>query len=158
MRTALRIAGDPDTAEDVAQEVVVALLRRPDAALSSRRSWVVGAARHLSWRELSRRRRGTGRADSPISRPAGELAPHAAIDEFQLATALRRLREPYRSTIIKRFIHELAPSRIAEQEGCSVETVYSRLKRGLQILRAQLDGARPGEARSRAHQDRSARP
>src|SRR5262249_47014883 len=53
------------------------------------------------------------------------------------------LEEPYRSTLLARYFDELPPTEIARALDVSVETVKTRLKRGLAQLRERLDSIRP---------------
>ena len=46
--------------------------------------------------------------------------------------------EPYRSALLLRFFEALPPRRIAERLALAVETVRTRLKRGLEQVRARL--------------------
>jgi hypothetical protein len=57
----------------------------------------------------------------------------------RVVEALRALEEPYRSTLLLRYFEDLPPRAIARREGVPVETVRTRIKRGLECLRARLD-------------------
>ena len=65
--------------------------------------------------------------------------------ERKLVEALGALREPYKTTIHLRFYRDLAPSEIARAQGISVETVKTRLRRGLELLRTRLDAGHGGQ-------------
>src|SRR5262249_21883508 len=70
-----------------------------------------------------------------------------------IAAAFAALEEPYKSTLFLRYFDDLTPSQIAVQTGAPVETVKTRLKRGLANLRARLDaelGARGERGRHAA--------
>src|SRR5262249_28076875 len=49
------------------------------------------------------------------------------------------LEEPYQRTLFLRFFDDRTPAWIAAEDGVPVETVKTRLKRGLAKLRAKLD-------------------
>lgn len=53
-----------------------------------------------------------------------------------LSNAVLALPEPYRSTILRRYVEGLAPQEIARRSGVPLDTVKTRLKRGLELLRA----------------------
>ncbi len=47
--------------------------------------------------------------------------------------------EPYREAILDRFFHELSPTEIARRRGVPLETVRTRQKRALRMLRARME-------------------
>ena len=61
--------------------------------------------------------------------------------EFQqrVASALHALPEPYKTTIYRRYYQDLGPSEIAARDRVPLDTVKTRLRRGLAILRTDLD-------------------
>ena len=63
----------------------------------------------------------------------------------RVAAAVSRLDEPYRSTVLLRYLDGLDTNTIAERTGATPPTVRKRLSRGLAELRARL-GAEFGEA------------
>ena len=69
---------------------------------------------------------------------AAQLVQEAEVQR-ELVTAILGLEDPYRSTLLLRFFHDRSPKEIAELQGLSGSTVRSRLKRGLEQLRTQLD-------------------
>lgn len=81
---------------------------------------------------------GLGAAADP-SRP-DELVIRA---EFRhaLASAMLRIREPYRRSLLWRYFEGWSVARIAKQEGVAAATVRSRVQRGLALLRADLDAS-----------------
>ncbi|MCC6405927.1 MAG: sigma-70 family RNA polymerase sigma factor [Planctomycetes bacterium] len=143
---ASRLVFDREDAEDVAQDTWVSYLRsRPDASRP-----LEGWFRRVVQNHALQHRRGSGRRDAreqAVARPEGlpstdeiverENARRAVID------ALVALREPYRATILLRFYEDLSPAEVAERLGVPLETVRTRLKRGLALLRERLD-ARSG--------------
>ncbi|MCK6446838.1 MAG: sigma-70 family RNA polymerase sigma factor [Planctomycetes bacterium] len=144
---ASRLVFDRDEAEDVAQDAWVSFLRtRPDASRP-----LQGWFRRVVQNHALQRRRGAGRRgarEQAVARPEGlpsteeiverENARRAVID------ALVALREPYRTTILLRFYDDLPPAKVAERLGVPLETVRTRLKRGLALLRERLDSSAGG--------------
>ena len=61
---------------------------------------------------------------------------------------MRRLAEPFRGTVLLRYFEGLPPREIARTTGVELETVKSRLKRGLQQLRTSLDASHGGSRRA----------
>ncbi|MBL8693410.1 MAG: sigma-70 family RNA polymerase sigma factor [Planctomycetes bacterium] len=138
---ARQILRDEHEAEDVAQETWMAALRRePDAP--GLRAWLGGVVRNLS---LARRRSQFHREDRERRAARADRVGSAA--ELVEAETLRRavvqavleLEEPTRSAVIARFYDGLAPREIAQRIQVPVETVRTRIKRGVGLIRAQIE-------------------
>src|SRR5262249_16334684 len=56
----------------------------------------------------------------------------------RLTACIVALPEPYRGTLLARYLRDLSPRAIATEMGVPVRTVKTRLQRGLRHLRAQL--------------------
>ena len=65
-----------------------------------------------------------------------------------MVEALFELKEPYRSALLLRYYRDLSPTAVAETLGLSVETVKTRLKRGLAQLRERLDRRYGGDRKA----------
>jgi protocatechuate 3,4-dioxygenase beta subunit len=63
----------------------------------------------------------------------------------ELVQAVLGLPEPYRTTILLRFFDGLPPRAIAKRMGVPVDTVRTRVTRGVAQLRARLDDGRGGD-------------
>jgi RNA polymerase sigma-70 factor (ECF subfamily) len=132
---------DDARADDVAQETLLAALKTGPRDAVRPRPWLAAVARSV----MRRMRRTTERRDAR-ERVAARPEALPATDEIVLRASLLRsvvdevlaLSEPYRTTILLRFFEELPPRRIAELQGEPVETVRTRLKRGLAMLREKL--------------------
>ncbi|QDV06382.1 RNA polymerase sigma factor [Planctomycetes bacterium Poly30] len=59
--------------------------------------------------------------------------------ERLLAAAVERLEEPYRTAVFLRYHEDLLPRRIAKETGAPVKTVMTRIRRGLEKLKVDLD-------------------
>jgi RNA polymerase sigma factor (sigma-70 family) len=131
-----------DRADDVAQETWLAALERRPAADRSLRPWLAAVARNLA-RFVARGERRRAAHERAAARR--EAQPSAAeIVEREMARrrvvdAVLSLEEPYRSAILFRWFDDLPPREIARRTDVPVETVKTRLKRGLEQLRARLD-------------------
>ena len=146
---ARRLVRDPALADDVAQSVWVSALEhgpsvpvKEDSGLL--RSWLGtvtrNAARQLR-RSESRRAdheaRAASRSEGRLP-SAAELVERSALNR-RVAEAVERLGEPYSSTLLLRFFEGLPPREIARRQGVPVETVRTRLTRGIATLRSSLD-------------------
>lgn len=142
------LVADPHRAEDVAQETLVAALETPPREAPAVRSWLRSVMRNVV--------RQTHRADS--SRQARELrrnlpaTPDRPDDIAQqretvrdLVQSLLEVREPYQTAIFLRYYENLTPRRIAKRLDIPLETVKSRLKRGLRELRSHMDERAGGD-------------
>lgn len=131
---------DAHAAEDLAQETWVAALSRP--ARTSLRGWVAAVMRRLRDRgaRADRRRRERERAAA-----RAELVPSpatiAAREALRAETvrAVLELEPIYRDVVLLRWFENLPPRQIARRLGLPVETVRTRHKRALALLRARLD-------------------
>ena len=66
----------------------------------------------------------------------------------RVARCALQLDEPYRTTILLRFIEGLPPRAVAKRLDVPVETVRTHIQRGLARLRARLDEEHHGDRRA----------
>lgn len=140
-RLSRSVLADRHLAEDVAQEAWLAALRRPPDEEPAALAWlgsVVRNAAAMLTRSLARAR---GR-DEAAARPeavqsAADSAGDASVRAAVVAAVLD-LGEPCRTALLLRFWHDLPPRDIAAALGVPVETVRTRIKRGLDRLRVRL--------------------
>lgn len=152
-----RMVSDPADAPDTTQEVFLKVFRgmKHFNGESSLKTWIYRIALH----EASNRRRWwfrhksretsiepletsvpssalkdclTDDAESPFDRFAQEEVRTRVEDE------LRKVAEPYRTTVILRDLEEMSYEEIAEVTQVSLGTVKSRLTRGRQALKERL--------------------
>lgn len=146
-RFALHMTGIPATAEDVAQDVFMAVIqdaRRYSPARAAVLPWLLGIARNLARRRLADRRH------APLPAATGEPAVHAdpadGITRSRQADCLRRaldgLPVPYREAVVLCDLQELSYQDAAEAAGCALGTVRSRLHRGRTMLAEKMRGER----------------
>jgi len=139
---ARRLIRDEQKAEDVAQDVWVAALEKPAGDVASVRAWLAGTARNLVRRGLRTEERAR-RRERAAARPERERSTDELIEaeraRRRVVETLLLLREPYRSAILYRFYDDLPPRKIARRLGVPVETVKTRIQRGLDQLRGRLD-------------------
>jgi len=155
-----RVVNDPADAADTTQEVFLKVFRgmKQFHAESSLKTWIYRIALH----EAANRRRWwfrhkahemsiepaepdmpglgentvqvalTDHADSPFDRVAQQEVQQRVDEE------LRKIPEPYRTTLILRDLEEMSYEEIAEVLEISLGTVKSRLTRGRDALRQRL--------------------
>lgn len=134
------LLADPNTADDVVQDTWLAALNAPPRELS--RSWFATVVRNFA-RE---RARGDGRRHAREQYGSRDERV-ASVDEIvqreatraELVRAVLALPEPSRSAVLMRFYDGRSPGEIARATKVPVETVRTRIKRGLAHLRADLD-------------------
>ena len=145
-RFSRQMLGSSEAAEDVTQDVFVALTRnagRFNPAVASLSTYLYGIARHLV---LQRYKRSRARVEVNIDTMAGEdeaafatsSDPAEAISRAQATRELRRaiLRLPvhYREVVVLCELNGLSYEEAAAIAGCPVGTVRSRLSRARQML------------------------
>lgn len=139
---ATMLANDRDDADDLVQEAWIAAWRRQPDATRPMRGWLTKVVRDLAgMKHRSDRRRAARHALSD------EAQAPAAPDELVAQLRLHRLLvelvieldEPYRSTIIARFVEGRTSASIAQSLGVPAGTVRKRLHEALSRLRAGLD-------------------
>lgn len=150
------VAGE--AAEDLVQETWLAALKHPPRRSGPLRPWLARVARNLAAnlrRGEARRAQHEGRAASAAPAESARADdPRSLAEEVEaqrlLAEAVLRLEEPLRSTVVLRYFRGLDSSAIGRLQGASSGTVRWRLKRGLELLRADLEARSGGERSWRA--------
>jgi len=157
-----RILTDPADAADTTQEVFLKVFRgmKHFNGQSSLKTWIYRIAVH----EASNRRRWWFRhkaretsmepMESDATEGSGLALKESLVDEAEspfdcaahqevrarVEEELRKVPEPYRSTVILRDLEEMSYEEIAEVLEVSLGTVKSRLTRGRDALRRRLSG------------------
>ena len=146
-----RLARDPGSADDLAQATWLAALENPPRAGRPVRQWLGTVVRNFalqSRRSESRRAEREARAARPEPQPStGELLERASMQR-QVADAVMELDEPYRTAILLRYFEDLPPREIGRRLGVPVETVRTRIGRGVERLRQKLDRDHGGDRRA----------
>jgi RNA polymerase sigma-70 factor (ECF subfamily) len=139
---AARLVRDPGEADDLAQETLLAAHRRVPEQRGGLKPWLARVLRNLAARgrrdraRAELRERAVARGESLPS--AGELVADEELRAL-VGEALVTVPEPFRSTLILRYFGGLEPTEIARREGIPPVTVRTRVKRGLEYLREELD-------------------
>ena len=156
-RFAMHMSGSAATAEDVAQDVFLALIREDcgfDPERGSLSAYLFGIARKLVLRQLER-----GRSDTPLDAsgedvPRLELAaadnPLVDLTRKETLEALRRavlaLPRRYREVVVLCDLEELDYADAAVALGCPIGTIRSRLHRARSLLLEKLSLERSSRA------------
>jgi RNA polymerase sigma-70 factor (ECF subfamily) len=156
-RFAMHMSGSAPTAEDVTQEVFLALIREDcgfDPERGSLSAYLFGIARKLVLRYLER-----GRPDMPLEsygdetlRPELAAADNPLVDLTRKETldALRRavlaLPRRYREVVVLCDLEELDYADAAVALGCPIGTVRSRLHRARALLLEKLSPEKSSRA------------
>lgn len=150
-RLARSLIADEHRAEDVVQEAWVRALERGPAEVGAARNWLARVVRNLASNQRGRelaRPAVERRAALPEAAPAEEEEERDFELQSAVLAAVRGLRQPYRSTIHLRYWRGLSPRAIARELGLPEATVKTRLRRGLELLRADLDRRHDGDRRA----------
>ena len=141
---AMHLCGDAADAEDLVQTVFLQAIR--DAARYDPAQpvlpWLLGILQHRAVdlrRAAHRRRERTPFAEAAAperDEPDQAVASQETLQ--QIAASLDALPAPYREVLTLRLVHGLRAVDIAHAQSASPETVRTRLRRGLEMLRKLL--------------------
>jgi RNA polymerase sigma-70 factor (ECF subfamily) len=141
------MTGSNEAAEDITQEVFVALLTdaaRFDPARAAFTTYVYGIVRNLSRHRVRREHPGPSVED--LLRDGRDVDggddPARLVEGAELAGAVRRalasLPSRHRELIVLCDLHDLSYEEAAQVVGATVPAVRSRLHKGRQLLRLRL--------------------
>ena len=157
-RFALQMSGSAPVAEDIVQEVFLALLREEcgyDPERGSLVAYLFGIARKLLLRQFERRRLDVpvdtggaeeGRFTEPVdaSDPLADLAARERVEA--LRRAVSSLPRRYREVVVLCDLEEVDYTETAAALRCPIGTVRSRLHRARLMLAGKLREERHGGA------------
>jgi len=149
-RFAMQMSGSGSIAEDVIQEVFLALMREPDRYDPERgplEAYLYGVARNHVLQRL-----GADRRYVPINDDEGDPGesldqvydrdPHSDLARAETIESVRRailsLPEHYREVVVLCDLHEMSYADASAALGCAVGTVRSRLHRARKMLLEKL--------------------
>jgi RNA polymerase sigma factor (sigma-70 family) len=137
-----RLAGDPDVADDLLQEVFLRVLRfrdsfRGDAAF---RTWLFRIAHNvcMDWRRRDRAAREISAPNLVASVPAAEAEPVSALATL-VDAAMRTISPDARSVLVLSRYHDMTYTEIAAVVGCSPGAARVRAHRALRELRLRVE-------------------
>ncbi|PYR58481.1 MAG: RNA polymerase subunit sigma-70 [Acidobacteria bacterium] len=152
-RFALHVSGSPEVADDVSQDVFVAVINHAGRYRSGRSGvvpWLLGIARNHVRRWVAHERTAVSLANddeepSAARTPTVDTDPLANLSRRRDVAALRRavlaLPVKYREAVVLCDLHELSYAGAAAALGCAIGTVRSRLHRGRAMLAKRLRGS-----------------
>jgi RNA polymerase sigma-70 factor (ECF subfamily) len=147
-RFALQMSGRPSVAEEVTQEVFLALIReagRFDPRRGSCVSYLYGIARNHVLRFLERDRNYVAMEDEPESDSARWTSPEDTLGRLTRGETIESVRRAvlslpaiFREVVVLCDLHEMSYADAAAALGCAVGTVRSRLHRARGMLLERL--------------------
>jgi len=146
-RFGLRMSGAPAVAEDVTQEVFMALITgagRYDPGRGSLPSYLFGIARNQVLRRIEKERPYVPMLEGE-EEPLGALGAADVLEELERSERVLRVREAvlslpphYREVVVLSDLQLLSYQETAAALGCAVGTVRSRLHRARALLLLKL--------------------
>jgi RNA polymerase sigma factor (sigma-70 family) len=143
-RLASGLVLDASEADDLLQEAWLAAAGAVHRPAPPGRAWLAGVLSNVA----RTARRSAGRRRARESRAVAQQLERSALAvtseervarEQHLLALVATLPEPQRDAVVARFFDDLSPAAIARRDGLSVDAVKSRLKRGLEALRARIE-------------------
>jgi len=135
---------DENTAADIEQQTFLAALEHPPQIHKSLPAWLSKVVRNyvrMMHREETRRQKYKTLTPCAEKAPSPEEVLARGEACRSLIDAVLALDEPYRTAVMRRYYEDLTPLEMAKQMKVPVNTVRTRLHRGLGMLRARLDAA-----------------
>jgi len=145
----VRYLGDRSLAEDLTQDVFMAVWRSAgsfDPSRASFATWIHRITRNRAT-DLIRRRRARVRTVGEDSAPeAGEEDPAGDLSRsFDVASALSRLSPAHRELLTLAYFQGLSQREISDRTGTPLGTVKSRTTAALRALRENMRDERPSD-------------
>ena len=139
---ALRVLQDAAAAEDVLQDIFLQLWRKPDAFDSSRGSlgaWLAVIARHRAIDRVRQRRPETDLEEVVIASGVDlrDETERSLIIE-KVRAVLNEMNPDQRKALELAYFQGLTHTEIAEKTGEPLGTIKTRIRSGLQMLRAKF--------------------
>ncbi|MGC8794130.1 MAG: RNA polymerase sigma factor [Bryobacteraceae bacterium] len=131
--------GDRAAAEDLTQEVFLALFEHMDEIRSAEhaKAWLLRVAARRSIDEIRKRKYRRGPSLELVDAPAGPWQEQLVLQQ-QVRGMIARLPAKVRTILILRYQEGMGIAEIAEALEIPVQTVKSRLHRSLNLLRARI--------------------
>jgi RNA polymerase sigma-70 factor, ECF subfamily len=155
VRYLIYLLGRRDEVDDLVQETWVRVLERGRSydGRSRFEPWLFAIARNLTIDHMRRRKTWSLDSDDDGEQDAAPRLPASndpspfvlaarTEDAQRLAQSMQTLDFIYREVLALRFQEDLSLQEVATVVGAPVSTVASRIYRGLQTLRALLDGGK----------------
>lgn len=144
-RLARGLVLDEHRAEDVVHDAWVAALEKPPEPRAPLGAWLASVVRNVAANVVRRESQRPAR-EHDAARPE-PIEPEEERDlelQEEVVARLRRLRQPYRTALYLRYFKDLPPRDIARRQGLPLATVKTHLRRGLAMLREEMDAEHGG--------------
>ncbi|MBI1851094.1 MAG: sigma-70 family RNA polymerase sigma factor, partial [Planctomycetes bacterium] len=139
---------DEHEVDDVLQQTWMSAIEGGPSRPAALRGWLARVARNFALK----RRRAEGRRQAHTEAAARPERIPSTVDVLareaarkSVVDAVLTLAEPYRSTTILRYLEGQPPREVAKRLGVPVETVRTRVRHALGLLRAELDRRNGGD-------------
>ena len=150
----LRLGVDAAQAEELSQEVMIAVWRKADSfdpLQAGVTTWIFRIARNRRIDAFRREHRSALDPEDPTFQPEPEAAPDAAMEtatrEAEVRAALAELSDDQRLLVREAFYEDLSHSQIASKTGLPLGTVKSRLRLAFNRLKQSLTRGASDEER-----------
>lgn len=131
-----------DEVDDVVQSTYARALEQPPRHAGNVKGWLGTVARNVV-RMRARSDSARVAREAALPPPPPVETPHEAVERAELrrlvVEAVLALPEPYKSTVILRFFEERDVAAIARLTSAGEESVRTRLRRGIERVRAALE-------------------
>jgi len=145
---ARRLVRDPNVAEDLAQETMLAAIRDGGNTHRSAKAWLGTVLRNLVWERVRREdRRGARELDAAREEAipsTGNLMDRISAHK-ELVEVLMTLPETYREVLLRRYFEGESPNEIASSLDIPHSTVRTRLSRATAMMRERLNEEHGGD-------------
>jgi RNA polymerase sigma-70 factor (ECF subfamily) len=154
-RIAVRILGDPASAEDVCQQAYLKALNARDSVKDADKlaGWLTRVIVNESLDVLRKRKRERKAYEAhgtmSASRPSADGPDDRSDTREQVALLLERLDEPVRTVVVMRTMQGMSGIEVKRALGCSAALVSRRLHQGLDQLREWLSQETVGKESAR---------
>lgn len=139
---AQRLVRDPHAADDLTQETMLAAIENRGEPTRSPRAWLGRVLRNVLWERVRQTRRREAReARAAETTPAASSADLVErVDTHRnVVDAVMKLPEHYRTVLLRRYFEGETPTQIAAKLDVPISTVKTRLQRGIERMRGELD-------------------
>jgi len=136
-----RLIGNPDLADELAQETWLAVLSKIHTLRSAATFsvWLYRIARNRVYQEL-RRRRVTIELDESLEAPDDTVDEIGSFeDAAKLHRCLEKLKPLHKEVLLLRFLEEMSYEQIADVLDCNIGTVRSRIFHAKLALKKELE-------------------
>lgn len=136
-----RLVGNPDVADELAQETWLAVLSKIHTLRDARTFsvWLYRIARNKAYQEL-RRRKVAVELDEDLAAPDDAVDKIASFDDAaKLHRCLEKLKPLHKEVLLLRFLEEMSYEQMADVLDCNIGTVRSRIFHAKLALKREME-------------------